>query len=128
MLKKFSFIIILVFGLTACSNPAIEQDTDDLDSAQVQVTVSDEATLERTVYFEEGDPLVEVMKDHFQVVTNDKNNQIIAIDQFDTRDEELGAYWIYRVNGSQSRTSPDQYQVQNGDEIEWIYWPMTPAE
>lgn len=127
MLKKLCFIFLGLISLTACANKTSSIKTDDLASATVKVTVDEEASLEKTVYFDEGDPLIEVMREYFIIETEDtKYGEIItSIDEFDIKDAEDGAYWIYKVNYERSTTSAKEYPMKEDDFIEWQYWSMT---
>lgn len=126
MLKKLCVIFLGLINLTACTNKTSPIKTDDLASATVKVVVNEEASLEKTVYFDEGDPLLEVMREYFLIETEDtKYGEIItSIDEFDIADAEDGAYWIYKVNYERSTTSAKEYPMKEDDFIEWQYWSM----
>ncbi|EKU93654.1 Uncharacterised protein [Alloiococcus otitis] len=124
--KLLTFILSLVL-LSACSLFG-QGGGVGAASATIKITVSDQAGIEREVRFQEGDPLLEVMKDHFDIKTNESDTEILAIDQFDTQEDEEGAYWIYRVNQMEARTSPDQYELKDGDQVEWVYWSYKSAD
>lgn len=126
MLKKLCVIFLGLISLTACANKTLPIKTDDLASATVKVVVNEEASLEKTVYFDEGDQLLEVMREYFLIETEDtKYGEIItSIDEFDIKDAEDGAYWIYKVNNERSTTSAKEYPMKEGDFIEWQYWSM----
>lgn len=126
-MKKFSFLLIIMTFLSGCSNQFEGGNTDDMASATIRVSVDEETSLEKTVYFTEGDPLLEVMREYFVIETEETayGEHIIAIDDFDTRETENGAYWIYEINHTLSSVSEADYALQEDDFVEWKFWLMT---
>lgn len=130
MIKFLVLLNILIALVVGCSDNSIESSTEDLSQATIQVTVDDTTSQTKTVYFEDGDPLLEVMREYFEIETEDSEfgTHIIAIDGYDTRELEDGGHWEYAINNVQSTTSEDQETIRDGDTIEWQLWEITTSQ
>lgn len=121
LVALLSFIIVLVVG---CADNTIESNTEDLSQASVHIKVDDTTAREETVYFEDGDKLLEVMREHFDIETeeSDYGNHIVSIDGYDVRELEDGGSWEYSVNNVQSTTTEANQALSDGDTVEWVLW------
>lgn len=109
-----------------CKDYSIESSTEDLSQATIQVTVDETTSQTKTIYFEDGDSLLEVMREYFEIETEESEfgTHIVAIDGYDTRELEGGGHWEYAINNIHSTTSEDLETLQDGDTVEWNLWEI----
>lgn len=126
MKRFFALLSILIVLIVGCKDNSIESSTEDLSQATIQVTVDETTSQTKTVYFEDGDPLLEVMREYFEIETEESEfgTHIVAIDGYDTRELEGGGHWEYAINNIQSTTSEDLETLQDGDTVEWNLWEI----
>ncbi|MFC3928194.1 DUF4430 domain-containing protein [Streptococcus caprae] len=114
-MKKYltSLIVFLsALFLVACGN-----STASKDEGQVNLVVTlDTNKVDETVDFDEGDTVMDVLKDNYDVT--EKDGFITAIDGV-SQDESKGLYWMFDVNGEMAPKAADQIEVKDGDVIEF---------
>lgn len=65
---------------------------------------------------EEGALLLDVMKENFEV---EESDLFITSINGVAQDTEAGKYWLFDVNGEMAMVGAHQYELQEGDLIEW---------
>ncbi|HEL2203082.1 TPA: DUF4430 domain-containing protein [Streptococcus suis] len=100
-MKKISIMLMVVFSLflAACTNT-----TEKQNNSAIEVTA------------EEGDSVMDVLKEHHDIVED--NGLITEIDGV-SQDTSTNTYWMYKVNGQMADKGAKDLTVANGDEIEF---------
>ncbi|MFS0560243.1 DUF4430 domain-containing protein [Terribacillus sp. 179-K 1B1 HS] len=93
-------------------NQQAEQKTEQ----QVTVTLTEDGKeiSSKEVSFEEGDSLMDVMKENFDV--EDDGGMITSIDGH-SQDKGENKYWLYTVNGEMAQVGAADLKLSEGDEI-----------
>lgn len=84
----------------------------------ISVTVDGEVIEEGDVEVEveEGQNLLEVMKENFDI--EEADGFISSINGYEQDDAE-GKYWLYDVNGEMAEVGAADFELSDGDQIEW---------
>lgn len=137
-LKKLFLLLSTGFILVGCSTettnapeeteaPAVEdvEDTDatssDVDqvSADLVISIDGEplADLSKEVTVEEGTYLLDVMEAEYDIV--DEGAGFISSINGHEHDMEAERYWLFYVNDEMTSLGAADYEIQEGDAIEW---------
>jgi len=126
------FVVIFSFSLVACqgtsqenSEPSNENNgTETADNAIEAVTVTisknnGEETLEtKEVEIEEGQTVMDVMNEYFELETAFDNTFITGINGT-VADEAKKESWFYSVNGEEAMVGATEYKLNPGDKVEF---------
>lgn len=137
-LTYLSAMFLALGLLTGCSNGADEGDIseenntnttvstnessgkEDLAEDEVRITISidngKESVAEEVVQVEEGDILMDVLKDTFYV--EEDGGFITSIERVENDDEE-GKYWMFFVNGEMAEVGAGDYELTGGEDIDF---------
>lgn len=132
LLLRLLTVFVALSVLVACgdedgtnsSQPKEEQNTSSQQSKQqeqatVHITLSQdkeaEVLEEKEVEIEDGDILLEVMKENFDVV--EKDGFISSIEGINDDDGTLKKAWMFYINGEMSMVGAGEVELKDGDEI-----------
>lgn len=133
-LNKISIVLISMGLLAGCSSnestqgKSIKETSVEQEARQVvedeTVVVSiniivDNKVIEKFSHEYEvpyGFKVIDIMKEHYRIVEKDGFIQCI---EGNRQDEKNGIFWIYDVNGETSKIGSDQYELQDGDIVDW---------
>ncbi|CYV04600.1 lipoprotein [Streptococcus suis] len=118
-MKKISIMLMVVFSLfslflAACTNTT-EKQSESAIEVTLQITTKDKENRQE-VTAEEGDSVMDVLKEHHDIVED--NGLITEIDGV-SQDASTNTYWMYKVNGQMADKGAKDLTVANGDEIEF---------
>ncbi|HEM6178762.1 TPA: DUF4430 domain-containing protein [Streptococcus suis] len=115
-MKKISIMLMVVFSLflAACTNTT-EKQSESAIEVTLQITTKDKENRQE-VTAEEGDSVMDVLKEHHNIVED--NGLITEIDGV-SQDTSTNTYWMYKVNGQMADKGAKDLTVANGDEIEF---------
>lgn len=113
--------LLLAAGILAGCGTAEEpkqqnQQAEQKTEQQVTVTLTEDGKeiSSKEVSFEEGDSLMDVMKENFDV--EDDGGMITSIDGH-SQDKGENKYWLYTVNGEMAQVGAADLKLSEGDEI-----------
>lgn len=108
----FCSLLALLF-LVACQNPS----SDDEKMISVVVTIdADGKSQTQELQVEEGDSVMDVMEDHYDI--EEDGGLITAIDGV-SQDTSKNLYWFYDINGEMAEVGAEKTIVKEGDTIEF---------
>lgn len=129
---KLGFLLATVLTLTACgdTNQTAVNESSAIVSSEVEgattetfstsIVIQEEgkvlSNISKELKFEEGQNLLEVMKENYDVT--DKDGFISVIEGYE-QDEKEGKYWLYTINGEQATVGAADYALEDQDVIEW---------
>lgn len=133
-MKKFLFTLLAAFtiALTGCASG--ENTTDNSSSAeapkeekqqQLETTIKltkdgEEVISEKTVEFEEGESLMEVMDRNFELTLDDTKQFIMGIDGVES-DQANSYFWIYTVNEEDIMVGAKEFMLKADDVVHFDY-------
>jgi major membrane immunogen (membrane-anchored lipoprotein) len=129
---KLGFLLATVLTLTACgdtSQTALNESSalvpNEVEVAMTE-TISTSIVLQeegkvlsaisKDVKSEEGQNLLEVMKENYDVTVQD--GLISAIESYEQNNKE-GKYWMYTINGEEATIRAGDYILEDQDVIVW---------
>ncbi|MBG9982106.1 DUF4430 domain-containing protein [Aerococcaceae bacterium DSM 111020] len=92
------------------------------DGEEVTATISiiidgeEQSELSQEVIVQEGTTLMEAMEEYFDIEYSD--GMITSIDSHE-QDVDAGRYWLYDVNGEMATVGAGDYELAEGDLVEW---------
>lgn len=104
------------------------EGTDETNETQTLITVEVEFDIDDDIYdvnedaweqhieVEEGTTLLELMQENYDI--EETGGEITSIEGY-AEDESRNAFWRFEINDEQATGGADEYELQNGDEIEW---------
>lgn len=116
---KTGFLALVAMLLVACSQGIKQTQTPSVPKSDHHVRLvvkEDTNTVDEKVSFEEGDTVLEVLKDNYEV--KEKDGFITSIDGIE-QDTKANKYWLFKVNGKMADKGADQITVKDGDSIEF---------
>ncbi len=142
-LRKLLLLMATGFVLVGCSTQAPEEtevdepetadvETDDSENtdetavdaeagevtATIDLLIDGEvlADLSQEITVEEGTYLLDVMKESYDVV---EDGGFVSAIEGHEQDLDAQRYWMYYTNGEMPSVGAADYEIQDGDEIEW---------
>lgn len=123
-LLRFIALGLSLITLSACSLVSVSTTNSSSSSASSSVQKEtaeliikeDDKTLTKTVSFEEGATVLEVLKANYDVEEN--QGFITSIDGIQ-QDEAAQKYWMYKVNGELASKGAGELVVKADDKIEF---------
>lgn len=129
-MKKIVLLLMGATVLTACqpqnssapTEVATVESTTVAEEAEIEVTidiiVEDEIVNkgEQTFKVAEGANLLDVMKEHFEIV--EKDGFFSKINDH-AQDEKENIWWLYDVNGKMAEVGANEFILSDGDHVEW---------
>jgi len=100
-------------GTTEGSETNSEEVTANFDIVIDGEAVAD---LSREVTVSEGTYLLDAMHTTYDI--EEEGGFIAAIEGYE-QDEDAGRYWLYYINGEMPSVGAAEYELQEGDQIEW---------
>ncbi|KHF39411.1 DUF4430 domain-containing protein [Halalkalibacter okhensis] len=132
----FSILFAVMLTLTGCgaNNETVEEPVQDESSEEGQeegleelsatVVLSEEdhenILSEDTVTFEQGQTLMEVMDENYEITTAYEGAFISGINGIEA-DDETSSYWLYTINGEEALVGATEYELEHGDLIHFHY-------
>lgn len=119
-LHMFSALLLAAGILAGCGTteqpPQQNQQEQQQTEQQVTITLSEdgEEISSKEVSFEEGDNLLDVMRENFEI--EEDGGFITAIDGH-AQDENANKYWLFTVNGEMSQVGANELELKEGDEV-----------
>lgn len=126
---KLIFAILLSAGLLiGCGTDDVETNNDkttgqnETENLEIEVIVSlengEEVLEQEELEAESGSLLLDIMKENFDV--EDDNGLITTINGITNEEGETNA-WFYTVNGEHAMVGAAEYEVEDGDLIEFDF-------
>jgi guanyl-specific ribonuclease Sa len=130
---KLSILGLIGIGLSGCSDAASKTTADTSSEAAVSSNVSQQkaeisfvnktdATPSelpaKSVTFEEGASLMDVMKENFDL--KEDNGMITSIEGL-AQDEAAGYYWTYTINDQMINTGAKDTVLKENDKVVFTY-------
>ncbi len=132
MKVKIGFLLTLVLTLTACSdtNQTTVNESSELVPSEVEVAKTEQystsiviqeegkvlSNISKEIKVEEGQNLLEIMKENYEVTA--KDGFISVIEGYEQNEKE-GKYWLYTINGEQATVGAADYELEDKDVIVW---------
>lgn len=122
--KLFLSLMLATGILLGCGSADSDQSDGqtEVQNLQVEIVVSQENGAEilaqEELEIEEGLTLMEVMKENFEV--EEEEGFISAINGLQAEEGESYA-WLYTINGEQATVGAADYEIENGDVIEFDF-------
>ncbi len=96
---------------------ASAEDAEEVTAKIAIIIDGEEQTdLSQEVTVPEGTTLMEAMEEHFDIVHSD--GMITSIESHE-QDGDAGRYWLYDVNGEMASVGAGDYELAEGDLVEW---------
>ncbi|MCP3032683.1 DUF4430 domain-containing protein [Halobacillus sp. A1] len=126
MEKLYKGLILLMFStalLVGCQEEATEgADESAAEDTTVEIEISEnegEEVISNEEYtVEEGTVLMEVMEENYEV--EQEGGFINSIEGIAPEEDEQKA-WIYTINGEDASVGAHEYELEDGDEINFDY-------
>lgn len=123
-MKKLLLLLTASVALAACGTteevetiPSSSNVSSQVETAAViNLVVEGEKIDEMTTEIEEGDTLLNVTKENYDV--QEADGFVSAINGFE-QDEEANLWWTYTINGEVVNVGANDYELQPGDTAEW---------
>lgn len=131
-MKKWLALLLASFTLASCSTTAqapqsesastgtVTQSAETPDTAAVTIQVSVEGEEVEggnlSTEVEPGTILMDVMKEEFEI---EETDGFISSINGHAQDEKEGKYWLYNVNGEMAQVGANDYELQDGDLVEF---------
>lgn len=133
-MKKFLFTLIaaLTIALAGCGtaeNGTKSNSTSDApkeeQQEQLETTIKltkdgEESISEKTVEFEEGESLMEVMERNFELTLDDSKEFIVGIDGLES-DTATSYFWTYKINEEEIMVGAKEYMLKADDVVYFDY-------
>ena len=137
-MSRWMMLLIAAMIVTGCTEDT--QNTDPTNNEVITETVDQEATtsaadtqevtasikilidgelqtdLSQEVSVPEGTTLMEVMTENYEIVN--ENSFITEINSHQ-QDLEANRFWLYDINGEMAMVGIAEYEIEEGDVIEW---------
>ncbi|WP_082233957.1 DUF4430 domain-containing protein [Halobacillus massiliensis] len=125
-MSRWFTVFLLAIGLLAGCSDTTETDEQATENNNEETTVEievskdeGEETLSAEEYtVEEGTTLMEIMKDNYEI--EEEGGFINSIDGIQPEDGEQKA-WIYTINGEDAMVGANEYEVEDGDSINFDF-------
>lgn len=97
--------------------PILENEPEEVN-VSIKISVEGETIEELSHDYQVayGIRLMELMKDHYRLVEEDG---FIRCIEGNGQNEEEGLFWVYTVNGEMVGVSAVDYELQEGDVVDW---------
>lgn len=138
-LQKFALLLLSGAILTACGTETeeepledeLEDQTSEVDGEEVEdtedskeitfdvdIVVDNEALadLSKEIVAEEGEYLLDIMEEEYDM--NAEDGFVQAIEGHE-QDEDKELYWMYYINDEMGEVGAGEYEPQEADHIEW---------
>lgn len=134
-MKKFLLSLLAAFtlALTGCasgenntnSNSSTEAPVEEKQQEQLETTIKltkdeEEVINEKTLEFEEGESLMEVMERNFELTLDDTKEFIVGIDGVES-DTANSYFWTYKVNEEEIMVGAKEYVLKADDVVHFDY-------
>lgn len=139
-MKKFQKLFLSVLSvmfiggfLTGCSESVLPKKSESTNvveapseeiSYEVQVLVTqnngEESILDTSLEFEDGNTVMDVMEENFNIETEYDGAFISSINGLKAEDGETLS-WFYSVNGEEAMVGANEYELSNGDVVEFDF-------
>lgn len=131
MVKSFKLMLLVSSAVlvTACGSNNQETESSSATSSEVSsvetaITVSftfeeddkEIADLAQEIDIEEGQTVLEALKENFEVV---EEGGLVSSIEGHEQDETESKYWLYTVNDEQPTVGAADYVLKDGDEVKW---------
>lgn len=120
-LTVLSTIIIGLFVLSGCqtdqvSSQASTEATSEVVASSVKIVLTDgnDTIDSKTVSYQSGETLMDVLTDNFDI--EEKDGFITSIEGH-AQDESQNKYWTFTVNGEMGAKGADETTLQDGDQV-----------
>jgi|SRR5699024_7417799 len=125
LLSTILFTVGLLLGCSSTeesapeeSSAANEEDASEVAEETITVTISkdegEEVIAEEEIEIDEGDILMDVMKDNFDI--EEDGGFINSIDGVAPEEDEEKS-WIYSVNDEMAMVGADEYELEADDDV-----------
>ncbi|WBL17629.1 DUF4430 domain-containing protein [Sutcliffiella sp. NC1] len=103
------------------ANAGVEQN-EEVNKVTIKLVKDngEEVISEEALQFEEGETLIDVMHEHFELTTDDSGAFIVGINGIES-DYENNYFWIYTANNEEVLVGANEYVLKDGDVIEFNY-------
>lgn len=116
MLSALLLAAGILAGCGTTEQPQQNQQAEQQTEQQVTVTLSEdgEEISSKEVSFEEGDMLLDVMKENFEI--EEDAGFITSIDGH-AQDADAKKYWLFTVNEEMSPVGANEIELKDGDDV-----------
>jgi hypothetical protein len=113
-----SVVVLLAAG---CSKSGPQQNNQPVSAYKLQFTevVDGSKTNQPQTQFIAGQSALEILQATHQIQTKDYGSMGKLVTSIDGITPDSKHYWEFFVNGKSSNVGAGDYQLQNGDQIEW---------
>ncbi|WP_430611802.1 DUF4430 domain-containing protein [Enterococcus sp. DIV0876] len=122
-LTVLSTIIIGLFVLSGCqtdqvSSQASTEATSEVVASSVKIVLTDgDDTIDsKTVSYQSGETLMDVLTDNFDI--EEKDGFITSIEGH-AQDESQNKYWTFTINGEMGAKGADETTLESGDQVDF---------
>jgi hypothetical protein len=134
-MKKFLLTLLAAFtlALTGCAggenntntNTSTEAPKEEQQQEKLETTIKltkdgKEVISEKTVEFEEGESLMEVMERNFELTMDETKEFIVGIDGVES-DTANSYFWTYEVNEEEIMVGAKEYVLKADDAVHFDY-------
>lgn len=129
-ISRLSLFLLSLGLLVGCSSEVVETPVDkpkeetveEVEPKEVEVSINiivegdqiDEYSHSYDVAY--GMKLMDIMKEHYRLV---EEHGFIQCIEGNGQDEDEGLFWAYDVNGEMGEVGAAEYELQEGDVIDW---------
>lgn len=119
MKKKFVFLamIFTAIFLVSCANTAQKDNSDNLIRVSYQIKKENKSLSKKTVTVKKGTSVLTGLKKAWPVKT--ENKMVTKIDR-QAQNPDLDQYWLYEINGKESKRGADQQKLHDQDKVVFI--------
>ncbi|WP_173916266.1 DUF4430 domain-containing protein [Halobacillus sp. Marseille-Q1614] len=123
--SRWLFVLLLSAGVLAgCgeNDQAEQQAESNEEEIGIEIELSkdkgEETISEEEYMVEEGTTLMEIMENNYEI--KEEGGFINSIDGIQAKEGEQKA-WLYTINGEDATVGANEYEVEDGDEINFDF-------
>lgn len=91
-------------------------------TAAINISVQGEDVASQEVTFEENEILLDVMDENFEMEYT--SDGFVNSIEGHAQNEDEGLYWLFDVNGEMAPVGAGEYELSDGDQVEWTLEAM----
>ncbi|MFB1049991.1 DUF4430 domain-containing protein [Paraliobacillus sp. JSM ZJ581] len=124
LVLSFMLVSSILLGCESTNSDNNNKQTEQSEVQQLQIEIvisqghGQEILAQKELKVKDGLTLMDVMKDNFEI--KDDDGFISAINGIQAEDGEAYA-WIYMINGKDATVGAADYEIKNGDVIEFDF-------
>lgn len=117
--KKLVFLamIFTAIFLVSCANTTQKNNSDNVIRVSYQIKKENKSLSKKTVTVKKGASVLTGLKNAWPVKT--ENKMVTKIDGH-AQNPDLDQYWLYDINGKESKMGVDQQKLNDQDKVVFI--------